>query len=121
MATPTVGPQLKLPQLPASELGLENLPAFPIDAAGMLDTLIRLSMRFKQREQALQGLSKTYTIGGRTARAREFLFGHQPLEASEKAQPHSPTSSPSARRTWTSGRRRWTSRSPRRQPRPSGR
>ena len=52
----------------------------------MLDTLFRLSIRFKQREQALQGLSKTYTIGGKTARAREFLFGHESLDAKEAAQ-----------------------------------
>ena len=86
MATPTVDPQIKLPQLPTRELDLTNVPAFPIDTAGMLDTLFRLSMRFKQREQALQGLSRTYTIGGKTARAREFLFGHESLDAKEAAQ-----------------------------------
>ncbi len=86
MATSTVNPKIKLPQLPTSELGLENVSAFPIDTAGMLNTLIRLSIRFKQREQALDGLSRSYTIGGKTARAREFLFGHQALEAKEAAQ-----------------------------------
>ena len=86
MATPTVDPQIKLPQLPTRELGFENVPAFPIDTAGMLDTLFRLSIRFKQREQALEGLSKTYTIGGKTARARDFLFGHESLDAKEAAQ-----------------------------------
>lgn len=86
MAAPTADPQVKLPQLPTRELGLRNVPAFPIDTAGMLDTLFRLSIRFKQREQALQGLSKTYTIGGRTARAREFLFGHEALDAKEAQQ-----------------------------------
>ena len=82
----TVNPQLQLPQLPTRELGLKNVPAFPIDTAGMLNTLVRLSTRFKQREQALQGLSRTYTIGGRTARAREFLFGQQSLADKEAAQ-----------------------------------
>jgi hypothetical protein len=86
MATSTVNPQIKLPQLPTRELDLVNLPAFPIDTAGMLGTLIRLSMRFKQREQALQGLSRTYTIGGKTARARDFLFGHESLDSKEAAQ-----------------------------------
>jgi hypothetical protein len=85
MAT-TDDPRMKLPQLPTSELGLENVPAFPIDTAGMLDTLIKLSVRFKQREQALEGLSRTYTIGGRTARAREFLFGDVSLAAKEHEQ-----------------------------------
>jgi hypothetical protein len=41
----------------------------------MLDTLVKLGIRVKQREQALQGLSKTFTIGGSTARAHDFLFG----------------------------------------------
>jgi len=86
MATSTRDPQIKLPQLPTSELGFKNMPAFPIDTAGMLDTLIRLSIRFKQREQALEGLSKKYTIGSRTARARDFLFGEQSLQAKEAAQ-----------------------------------
>src|SRR6188472_3993866 len=86
MATPTAEPQLKLPQLPTRELGLNNVPAFPIDTAGMLDTLIKLSIRFKQREQALEGLSRTYTIAGKTARAREFLFGNVSLDEKEEAQ-----------------------------------
>ena len=86
MATPTVDPKIKLPQLPTRELDLMNVPAFPIDTAGMVDTLFRLSIRFKQRDQALQGLSRTYTIGGKTARAREFLFGHESLDAKEAAQ-----------------------------------
>src|SRR5262249_40540001 len=80
MATTPVEPQLKLPQLPTRELGLNNLPAFPTDTPG------RLGVRFKQRAQALEGLSKTYTIGGRTARAREFLFGDVPLDAKEAEQ-----------------------------------
>ena len=82
MATPTADPQIKLPQQPARKFGYKSLPAFPIDVPGMVDTLFRL----KQREQTLQGLLKTYTIGGRTARAREFLFGDQQLEAKEAGQ-----------------------------------
>ena len=86
MATTPIEPQIKLPQLPTSELGLENVPAFPIDTAGMVDTLIKLSIRFKQREQALEGLSRRYTIGGTTARAYDFLFGNVPLKAKEAEQ-----------------------------------
>ncbi len=82
----TVDPQIKLPQLPTRELGFYNLPAFPIDTAGMVDTLIKLSVRFKQREQALEGLSRKSTIGGKTARARDFLFGFESLDAKEAAQ-----------------------------------
>ena len=47
MATSAVNPKIKLPQLPTSELGLENVPAFPIDTAGMLNTLIRLEHPFQ--------------------------------------------------------------------------
>jgi len=52
----------------------------------MLNTLFKLGIRFKQREQALEGLSKTYTIGGKTARARDFLLGNVALDAKEAAQ-----------------------------------
>jgi len=86
MATPTVEPQIKLPQLPARELGFNNAPAIPIDTAGMLDTSIRLSIRYKQRDQAFQGLSKTYTIGGKTARAHDFLFGKDLADPNSEAQ-----------------------------------
>jgi hypothetical protein len=86
MATQTVDRQIKLPQLPTREMGLANVPAFPIDTAGMLETLLKLSARFKQREQALEGLSRKYTIGGKTARAREFLFGDVALDAKEEEQ-----------------------------------
>jgi hypothetical protein len=37
MATSTVEPRITLPQLPTHELGLPNMPAFPIDTAGMLN------------------------------------------------------------------------------------
>jgi len=78
--------RLKLPQFPTRELGLQNVPALPIDTAGMLDTLFKLSIRFKQREQALEGLSKKYTIGGKTARAHEFLLGNVALDVKETEQ-----------------------------------
>jgi hypothetical protein len=86
VATPTVDPPIKLPQLPTRELGFKNAPAFPVDVAGMVNTLLRLGIRLKQREQTLQGLSKTYTIGGKTARAYDFLFGHEAPDAKEAAQ-----------------------------------
>ena len=62
-------------QLPVRELGLKYVPAIPVDIGGMADTLSRLVIRVKQREQALQGLSKMFTIGGSTARAYNFLYG----------------------------------------------
>src|SRR5262245_11307036 len=62
-------------QLPLRELGLKYIPAIPVDVHGMADTVSRLALRVKQREQALQGLSKIFTIGGSTARAYNFLYG----------------------------------------------
>src|SRR5262245_16761144 len=62
-------------QLPLRELGFKYVPAIPVDVHGMADTVSRLAIRVKQREQALQGLSKTFTIGGSTARAYNFLYG----------------------------------------------
>jgi hypothetical protein len=62
-------------QLPLRELGLKYIPAIPVDVHGMADTVSKLAIRVKQREQALQGLSKMFTIGGSTARAYNFLYG----------------------------------------------
>jgi len=76
---------IKLPQLPLRELGLNNVPAVPVDIVGMLDTLVKLGVRVKQREQALQGLSKTFTIGGSTVRAHDFLFGGEATDAQQAA------------------------------------
>ena len=69
-------------QLPLRELGLKytgDTQTFH----GMADTVSRLAIRVKQREQALQGLSKMFTIGGSTARAYNFLYGSG--EADKKA------------------------------------
>jgi hypothetical protein len=76
---------IKLPQLPLRELGLKYVPAVPVDIVGMLDTVFKLGVRVKQREQALQGLSKTLTIGGSTARAHDFLFGGEAAGAQQAA------------------------------------
>lgn len=69
--------EIKIPQLPLREHGLTNVPAVPLDFVGMIDTLVKLGGKVKQREQALQGLSKTMTIGGSTAPAYAFLFGRE--------------------------------------------
>ena len=50
------------------KLGFEYVPGLPVDIPG-IDTLVRLGMKTKQYEQALQGLSRTYTIRGTTAPA----------------------------------------------------
>jgi hypothetical protein len=72
--------EIKIPQLPLREHGLTNVPAIPLDIVGMKDTLLKLAVKVKQREQALQGLSRTITIGGSTAPAYAFLFGHEAPE-----------------------------------------
>ena len=64
----------KLPQLHLRELGLKHVPAVPVDLAALPDTLIKLGLRGKQCEQAYQGLSRTFTIAGRTDRAHAFLL-----------------------------------------------
>jgi hypothetical protein len=70
-----------MPQLPVRELGFKHVPAIPVDVGGLADTLSRLVARVKQREQPLQGLSRTFTIGGSTARAYNFLFGRGAADA----------------------------------------
>jgi Lipoxygenase len=77
--------QFKLPRLHLRELGLDNVPAVPVDIAGILDTLVKLGIREKQCELAYQGLSRTFTIGGTTARAHAFLLGAQTADAQRAA------------------------------------
>jgi hypothetical protein len=57
-----------LHHLPLRKLGFEHAPAVPVDLPGMTDTLVRLGIKVKQYEQALQGLARTYTIRGTTPR-----------------------------------------------------
>jgi len=77
--------EIKIPQLPLREHGLTNVPAIPLDFVGMKDTLLKLAVKVKQREQAVQGLSRTITIGGSTAPAYAFLFGHEAPETKAAA------------------------------------
>src|SRR5262245_61161837 len=73
--------EIKIPQLPLREHGLNNVPAIPLDFVGMLDQLVKLGGKLKQREQALQGLSTPMSIGGTTAPAYAFLFGRESADA----------------------------------------
>ncbi|MFY9933315.1 MAG: lipoxygenase family protein [Streptosporangiaceae bacterium] len=70
-----------LHHLPLRKLGFGNVPAVPVDLPGMADTLVRLGVKTKQYEQALQGLSRSYTIRGTTARAYTFLYGNETPDA----------------------------------------
>ena len=51
-----------------------NLPAIPVDAAGVADTVPRLELREEQMLEAKQGLTRNFTINGKTRPAYEFLF-----------------------------------------------
>jgi hypothetical protein len=93
-----------MPQLPLRELGLEYVPAIPVDVGGMADTLSKLVARVKQREQSLQGLSRTFTIGGSTARAYNFLFGSGASDA-KAAEAHEELRALRARRAGRPRRR----------------
>jgi Lipoxygenase len=77
--------QFKLPQLRLRELGINHVPGVPVDIAGMLDTLVKLGIRAKQYEMAYQGFTKSFTLGGTTARAHSFLFGAETADAQRAA------------------------------------
>jgi len=65
-------------RLPLSLIGLGNLksiPAIPFHVSELPGTVVRLALRRQQMAQALAGLSKLFTIGGRTADGYTFMFG----------------------------------------------
>jgi hypothetical protein len=65
----------RIHELPLRALGLEDIPAVPVDLVGMVETLVRLGTRAQETAQAMQGLTTPYTIGGVTALGHDFLFG----------------------------------------------
>jgi hypothetical protein len=71
--------------LPLRLIGLDSVPAVPIELDGLLDTVLKLARRSEEIEPARQGLSNSYTIGGRTAPAIDFLFGDQSDQARREA------------------------------------
>ena len=65
-------------RLPLALIGLGNLtslPAVPFRVSELPGTALMLATRRRQTEQAMNGLSVHYTIGGRTAEAYVFMFG----------------------------------------------
>src|SRR5262249_38597788 len=65
-------------RLPLWLIGLGNLtslPAVPFRVSELPGTAFMLAQRAKQTEQAKNGLSAPFTIGGRTAEAYVFMFG----------------------------------------------
>ncbi len=65
-------------KLPLRLFGLKAIPAVPVSLEDMIETLINLDIRNKQKEQPTQGLTREFTIDGLTARAITFLYGGQP-------------------------------------------
>jgi hypothetical protein len=72
-------------QLPV-RASFPNLPAIPVDPAGALDTLARLQIRTQQVVQAKQGLTRRFTIRGRTGTAYAFLYGESARAAADVAR-----------------------------------
>jgi hypothetical protein len=65
-------------RLPLSLLGLGtlvHLPAVPFRVSELPGTALMLATRRRQTEQAMNGLSRRFTIGGRTAEGYVFMFG----------------------------------------------
>jgi hypothetical protein len=65
-------------RLPLFLIGLGNLthlPAIPFRLSELPGTALRLGLRAVQTEQAKQGLSTEFTIGGRTTDGYTFLYG----------------------------------------------
>ena len=55
-----------------------NLPGIPLEFDGFLDSVKGLENRRNQRQPAIDGLIRTYTIDGNTKPAKDFLFGESP-------------------------------------------
>jgi hypothetical protein len=64
-----------IPHLPLRLLGLENIPAIPFQLVETLETLVRLGKREDQTQQAKQGFSNVYQIGGYDNTGYAYLFG----------------------------------------------
>jgi hypothetical protein len=65
-------------RLPLSLIGLGtlvNLPAVPFRVSDLPGTALMLATRRRQTEQAINGLTGRFTIGGRSAEAYVFMFG----------------------------------------------
>ena len=67
--------------LPLQDIGLNNIPAVPYLLT--FSTVLRLGLRAletRSAKSAKDGLSVTYTIGGRTATALSFFTGERRCE-----------------------------------------
>lgn len=67
----------QIPQELLRSAGLANIPALPINIPETIETIPRLLLRLQEQMPAKEGLSNSYTIGGRTRTGFEFLFGER--------------------------------------------
>lgn len=65
----------RIPHLPLRLVGLESIPAIPFQLVETLETLVRLGLREDQTQQAKQGFSNVYRIGGYENTGYAYLFG----------------------------------------------
>ncbi len=75
----------QIPHLPLQS-AFPNLPAIPLDVAGMLETIPRLTIRSQQVLQAKQSLTTEFTIQGATRPGYAFLFGNTATAVATDAQ-----------------------------------
>ncbi len=73
-------------RLPLQLLGLKDIPAVPFSIEAVVETALGLAGRGKEASQALNGLQRIFTIDGRTANARAFLFGLDDNDDPQKAR-----------------------------------
>ncbi len=62
-------------RLPLNLAGLRDIPAVPFSIKDTLEAAVKLLLRTKQTEQAMNGLQNIYHIGTHTANGRAFLYG----------------------------------------------
>jgi hypothetical protein len=68
--------------------GMRNIPGIPeASNSEIIDTLWKLNGRDSEMRPAIEGLSRNYTIGGHTAKGRDFLFGDAQLRALSLDEP----------------------------------
>lgn len=68
----------KIHHLPLDWIGLENIPAVPVELDGLLDSALKLYERTREIQPAKQGLTNRYTLNATTATSLEFLYGEKP-------------------------------------------
>ena len=77
---------MSIHKLPLGILGMEDIPAVPVELSGLVKTLVNLGLRTEEFKQATYGLSNVYTIRGITAPAYPFLFGESDTDSDSASE-----------------------------------